>query len=176
MHLNQWQERIGYVPQDIFLLDDSFRANIAFGDSAADVDGDRLWIAIRQARLAGVVELLPQGLDTPMGERGRRLSGGQAQRVAIARALYRSPDIVLLDEATSALDSMTEAEIQASFDALGEDVLAIAVAHRISSLRNCHSIIVLDGGRVQDMGTYEELLERNSLFRDLAAHLPEEAA
>ena len=167
--LNCWQERIGYVPQDVFLLDDTLRANIAFGDNPASVDEDRLRIAVDRAHLTDVVKGLPQGLNTPIGERGRRLSGGQVQRVAIARALYRSPDLVLLDEATSALDSMTEADIQASFDALGQDVLAIAVAHRISSLRNCHSIIVLDDGRVQDIGTYNELMERNRLFRDLAA-------
>lgn len=169
LELRQWQERIGYVPQDVFLLDDTLRANIAFGDNPANVDEDRLRVAVNQAHLTDVVKGLPQGLGTPIGERGRRLSGGQVQRVAIARALYRSPDLVLLDEATSALDSMTEAEIQASFDELGEDVLAIAVAHRISSLRNCHSIIVLDSGRVHDMGTYDELIERNQLFRDLAA-------
>lgn len=169
LELSRWQERIGYVPQDVFLLDDTLRANIAFGENPGKVDEKRLQIAVDQAHLTDVVKGLPQGLDTPIGERGRRLSGGQVQRVAIARALYQSPDLVLLDEATSALDSMTEADIQASFDALGKDVLAIAVAHRISSLRNCHSIIVLDYGRVQDMGTYDDLMERNPLFRDLAA-------
>jgi ABC-type multidrug transport system fused ATPase/permease subunit len=170
IQLCQWQERIGYVPQDVFLLDDSLHANIVFGDSDFAVNDDRLREAIHQARLAEVICSLPWGLETWMGERGRRLSGGQAQRVAIARALYRSPDIVLLDEATSALDTITEAEIQAAFDALGGNVLAIAVAHRVSSLRNCHSIILLDGGRVHDIGSYEELLERNALFRGLAAN------
>jgi ATP-binding cassette subfamily C protein len=169
LELSQWQERIGYVPQDVFLLDDTLRANIAFGVNPAHVDQNRLHRAVAQAHLTEVVDGLPQGLDAPIGERGRRLSGGQVQRVAIARALYRSPDLVLLDEATSALDSMTEADIQASFDELGDDVLAIAVAHRISTLRNCHSIIVLDGGRVQDMGTYDALMERSQLFRELAA-------
>jgi ATP-binding cassette subfamily C protein len=172
IELCQWQERIGYVPQDPFLLDDSLRANIVFGDSDFAVNDDRLWGAIHQAHLSEVVSSLPEGLGTSMGERGRRLSGGQAQRVAIARALYRSPDIVLLDEATSALDSITEADIQASFDALGENVLGIAVTHRVSGLRNCHFIIVLDRGKVQDMGSYDELLERNVLFRDLAGHPP----
>jgi ATP-binding cassette, subfamily B, bacterial PglK len=169
LDLSQWQERIGYVPQDVFLLDDTLRANIAFGVNPRNVDQDRLRRAVTQAHLTELVDGLPQGLDAPIGERGRRLSGGQVQRVAIARALYRTPDLVLLDEATSALDSMTEADIQASFDELGEDVLAIAVAHRISTLRNCHSIIVLDGGRVEDMGTYDELMERSKLFRELAA-------
>jgi ATP-binding cassette subfamily C protein len=169
LELSQWQERIGYVPQDVFLLDDTLRANIAFGVNPAHVDQDRLCRAVVQAHLTEVVDGLPNGLDTPIGERGRRLSGGQIQRVVIARALYRAPDLVLLDEATSALDSKTEAEIQASFDELGEDVLAIAVAHRVSTLRNCHAIIVLDSGRVQDLGTYDELMERNQLFRELAA-------
>jgi ABC-type multidrug transport system fused ATPase/permease subunit len=169
LELSQWQERIGYVPQDVFLLDDTLRANIAFGVNPAHVDQHRLRRAVAQAHLTEVVDGLPQGLDAPIGERGRRLSGGQVQRVAIARALYRSPDLVLLDEATSALDSMTEADIQGSFDELGDDVLAVAVAHRVSTLRNCHSIIVLDGGRVQDMDTYDALMERNQLFRDLAA-------
>lgn len=167
--LGQWRNHVGYVPQDVFLLDDSLRANIAFGETPARVNEQRLLAAVDQARLASVVSALPQGLDTPMGERGRRLSGGQAQRVAIARALYRLPSIVILDEATSALDSMTEADIQASFDALGNNVLAIAIAHRISSLRNCHEIIVLDDGKIHDIGSYDELLEHSSLFRDLAA-------
>ena len=167
--LSQWQERIGYVPQDVFILDDTLRANIAFGVDPANVDQDRVRRAVAQARLTELMNALPQGLDEPLGERGRRLSGGQVQRVAIARALYRCPDLVLLDEATSALDTMTEADIQASFDELGENVLAVAVAHRISTLRNCHSIIVLDRGQVVDIGTYDELMERNPLFRQLAA-------
>lgn len=176
LDLGEWQERIGYVPQDVFMVDDTLRANIAFGEPPERIDPDRLAAAVEQARLSEVVAGLPKGLDTQMGERGRRLSGGQAQRVAIARALYRRPDVVLLDEATSALDTMTELDIQASFDALGGNVLAIAVAHRVSSLRNCHAIIVLEGGRVQDVGSYEALLERNELFRRLAAQAWEVSA
>lgn len=176
MRLAEWQERIGYVPQDVFLVDDSLRANIAFGESTEAISDERLRIAIRDAHLSEVVAGLPEGLETSMGERGRRLSGGQAQRVAIARALYRSPEIVLLDEATSALDSITEAHIQESFDALDDSVLGVSVAHRISILRNCDSIILLDAGCVRDLGSFDELLERNALFRELVAHPPGKTA
>lgn len=168
-NMRSWWEKIGYVPQDVFILDEDLLSNIAFGEAEENIDAKRLEEAINSARLDTVISELPHGVRTPMGERGRRLSGGQAQRVAIARALYRKPDMLLLDEATSALDSVVERDIQASFDELSEDVLAIAVAHRVTSLRNCHSIILLDSGRVVDMGGFDELFTRNILFRELAA-------
>ncbi len=173
--LAQWHDQIGYVPQDIFLIDDNLRANIAFGEPPEKHDEALLAEVVRQSQLEAVVARLSHGLDSPLGEKGRGLSGGQAQRVAIARALYRRPRIVLLDEATSALDSVTERIVQRSFNSLAEDVLGIAVAHRVTSLRNCHEIVVMDDGRIQDIGTYDALLQRNALFRELAAQrVPQE--
>lgn len=162
----QWREQIGYVPQDIFLIDDTLSANIAFGERS--VDSARLQAAIERAQLGDVVSALPTGVETPIGERGRRFSGGQAQRIAIARALYREPNLMILDEATSALDKMTEGAVQDAFDALGDDVLGIAIAHRVHSLRNCHEILVMEAGRIDDVGDFQQLWARNALFRELA--------
>lgn len=165
--LNDWGERIGYVPQDVFLVDGTVRDNIAFGE--AQNDEALIRTAIEKARLAAVVDGLPDGIDSTLGERGRRLSGGQAQRVAIARALYRKPEIIVFDEATSALDMVTELEIQQSFYELEKEILAIAVAHRVVSLRDCDAIIVMDQGHVVAIDTFDCLMETSQLFRDLAS-------
>jgi ABC-type multidrug transport system fused ATPase/permease subunit len=163
-----WIDQLAYVPQDVFILDESVKANIAFGRDVDKSPGD-MSMAIRISCLNELLADLPEGLDTQLGERGRRFSGGQAQRVAIARALYSMPSILLMDEATSALDSITEAHVQDGIRALGDDVLVIAVAHRISSLRKCDAIIVMDEGRIKDMGSYAELLEKSTLFAELAS-------
>lgn len=164
--LRQWHKRFGYVPQDAFILDGTLRENVAFGETADDT---RIYSALEKARLAPVVRALEAGLDTQLGERGRRFSGGQAQRVAIARALYKGCDVLLLDEATSALDSVTEAEIQDSIEPLRGSVLSLMIAHRVSTLRRCDRIFVLEAGRIVASGRYEELLERSDIFRSLAA-------
>lgn len=163
-----WLDHLAYIPQDVFILDDSLSANIIFGRDTKNPRSD-MAAAVRAACLDEFLDVLPQGLDTPLGERGRRFSGGQAQRVAIARALYNAPSILLMDEATSALDSITEERVQQGIRALGDNVLVVSVAHRISSLRTCDAIIVMDSGRVVDVGTYGELLARNALFAELAA-------
>jgi ABC-type multidrug transport system fused ATPase/permease subunit len=126
-------------------------------------------------RLTGVAAHLPAGLDTLLGERGRRLSGGQVQRVAIARALFRRPDILFLDEATSALDSITESEIYSTIDDLRGNVTTLMIAHRVTSLRHCDRIFVLDQGHVIDSGTFDDLMVRSKLFRRLAAQEDEPA-
>jgi ATP-binding cassette subfamily C protein len=161
-----WRRRFGYVPQDAFILDATLRDNITFGEPADDA---RVQDAIARAGLADVVARLDGGLDTVLGERGRRFSGGQAQRVAIARALFRKPEILFFDEATSALDSVTEAEIHLAIESLRGEAMAIMIAHRISSLRRCDLIFMLDGGRIVESGTYDELLARSEPFRRLAA-------
>jgi ATP-binding cassette subfamily C protein len=168
--LVEWHRKFGYVPQDAFILEGSLRENVAFGEP---VDDARVMAALDRAQLGPVTRALPGGLDTELGERGRRFSGGQAQRVAIARALYKGCDIMLLDEATSALDSITEAEIHDSLEPLRGEVLALMIAHRVSSLRRCDQIFVLDAGRIVDNGTYAELYERSEIFRSLAAAEPE---
>jgi ABC-type multidrug transport system fused ATPase/permease subunit len=165
--LSSWHRKFGYVPQDAFLFDDSLRENIRFGSNGSDEV--RLRAAIDAAQLGSLVDRLATGLDSRVGERGREISGGQSQRVAIARALYRRPEILFLDEATSALDSVTEAAIYDAIEAMRGESLALIVAHRVSTLRRCDRIFVLERGRIVESGTYQELLARSELFRALAA-------
>ena len=166
VRLSDWHRRFGYVPQDVFLQDASLRENVAFGLPAED---GAILAALDKARLGELVAQLPEGLDTRVGERARRFSGGQAQRLAVARAVYKKPELLLLDEATAALDSVTEAEIQASLEQLKGEVLALIIAHRVTTLRNCDRIFVLEEARVADHGTFDELMVRSASFRALAA-------
>ena len=164
-----WWDRIGVVSQSVFLTDDSLRNNIAFGDAwTARIDEERLQRCIERAQLLPVIQQLPDGLDTLVGERGVRLSGGQRQRVAIARALYREPEVLVLDEGTSALDGATERALVAAIDEVTRERTLIAIAHRISTIRDADRILVVADGRIQDIGTHDELLARNALFQALA--------
>ncbi len=157
-----WQRQIGYVPQDVYLLDDSLRRNIAFGIPDGSIDDALLALAVTQARLDEVVNLLPQRLETVVGENGVRLSGGQRQRVAIARALYHDPPVLFFDEATAALDTQTEREVTESIAHLrqgfGRARTVIAIAHRLSTVKHCDRLIYLRGGRLAGIGTYQELM------------------
>lgn len=163
-----WWSQLGVVSQQIFLVDDTLRSNIAFGVRDADLDRERLDRCVDHAQLRPMLEGLPSGLDTIVGERGVRLSGGQRQRVAVARALYREPPVLVLDEGTSALDAATESRIITALDAASADRTLIAVAHRIGTIRHADRILVVADGRVQDQGTYDELVVRSRLFCDLA--------
>lgn len=136
----QWAQMIGYVPQSVFLIDDTIRNNIAFGISKEEQDEYKIWYALEQAQLKAFVEKLDKGLDTIVGERGIKFSGGQRQRIAIARALYYNPDILILDEATSALDTETETAVMESIEALHGKKTLIIVAHRLSTIRKCDKI------------------------------------
>jgi ABC-type multidrug transport system fused ATPase/permease subunit len=168
-----WQRSAGYVPQQIFLVDDTLSHNIAFGVPAADVDVDRVRWAAQVAQIAGFIESeLPLGYETKIGERGVRLSGGQRQRIGIARALYRRPKLLVLDEATSALDGPTEAAFFAALHDQLSDVAVVSIAHRLSTTRDFDRIYVLDAGAVVDSGSYAELLARHPLF----AHAEKTAA
>jgi ABC-type multidrug transport system fused ATPase/permease subunit len=153
-----WQRQIGYVSQDIFLLDDSLRRNIAFGIPDAGIDEARLARAVSQARLDEVVAAMPAKLDTLVGENGIRLSGGQRQRVAIARALYHDPAILFFDEATAALDSQTEREVTEAIANVHGTRTVIAIAHRLSTVKHCDRLIYLRDGKLAGLGTYQELL------------------
>ena len=164
-----WWDRLGVVSQNVFLMDDSVRNNIAFGEHVdGHIDEDRLARCIDRAQLRPVIEQMTEGLDTMVGERGVRLSGGQRQRVAIARALYREPEVLVLDEGTSALDGATERALVAAIDEVTHERTLIAIAHRISTIRDADRIVVVADGRIQDIGTHDELLERNALFQALA--------
>ena len=145
--LRGWHEKIGYIPQTIYMLDDTIRNNIAFGD-AGEIDDARVWEALRQAQLEDFIKGLEDGLDTVIGEAGVRLSGGQRQRIGIARALYRRPEVLVLDEATSALDNETEAAVMEAIDRLQGKMTMFIIAHRLSTIRNCDIVYKVENGQV----------------------------
>lgn len=164
-----WQRAIGYVPQHIYLADDTVAANIAFGLEAKDIDQTAVERAAKIANLHEfVVNDLPQGYSTTVGERGVRLSGGQRQRIGIARALYHNPQVLILDEATSALDNLTEQAVMEAVNNLGRDITIILIAHRLSTVRQCDQIYLLERGEVRASGTFEELTQVNERFRAMA--------
>ena len=167
-NLPAWQRRIGYVPQQVSLIDDTMRRNIAFAVVDTDIDEQRVREVVRLARLEDTVSELPDGLSTFLGEGGVRLSGGQRQRVAIARALYRDPDILVFDEATSALDTETEREIGAAIENLAGERTILIIAHRLSTVRNCDKLVFMKEGRVAAVGRFDELVRDNAEFRRLA--------
>lgn len=149
-HPLKWSRKLAYIPQAIFLADESIRSNVAFGIEEEDIEEDKVWQALREAQLDEFVRSLPEGLDTMVGERGVRLSGGQRQRIGIARALYGDPDIMVLDEATSALDSETEAAVMEAIDRfLGRKTLII-IAHRLTTIKNCQIIYRVGDGSITD--------------------------
>lgn len=149
-NLNQWHEILGYVPQTIFLSDDTLRRNIAYGLSESDIDDDNIKSAIRLAQLDEFVSDLDMGLETIIGERGARISGGQRQRIGIARALYKKPKLLILDEATSALDMNIEAEVMQSIYSLDKSITILIIAHRLSTLDRCDKIITLSNGTIKE--------------------------
>lgn len=144
---HQWPKIIGYVPQAVFLIDDTVRSNVAFGLKKNEISDEKIWKALEQAQLKEFVENLSYGLDTIVGERGVKFSGGQRQRIAIARALYENPDILVLDEATSALDNETETAVMESIEALQGSKTLIIVAHRLTTIRNCDVIYEIKDGK-----------------------------
>ncbi len=167
--MEDWRQHIGVVPQEVILLDDTLLRNVAFGLDSEEIDGQRVEEVCRAAGLVSLLETLPQGYDTPLGERGVRLSGGERQRVGIARALYRKPDLLLLDEATSALDQATEARIVKTLRELANNCTLVTVAHRLSSVKPCDRILVMESGKIVAQGSYDELVAQSQAFRELAA-------
>lgn len=170
-NLRAWQKSLGYVPQSIFLTDDSVAANIAFGVPKDEIDVRAVEAAARAAALHDfVVSELEAGYATVVGERGVRLSGGQRQRIGIARALYRDPTLLIMDEATSALDNITERVVMEAVQNIRADKTVILIAHRLSTVRACDKIFLLEKGRIAACGTYDELVADNDTFRRMAAH------
>lgn len=156
--IEAWRRNIGYVPQTVFLLNDTLRRNVAYGQRGSAIDDARVWRALRDARLEADVTCLPLGLETRLGDGGSRLSGGQAQRLGVARALYRDPAVLVLDEITAALDAETEREVWSTIEALRGDKTIIAVSHRAALLRRCDRVIVLRDGRIAADGPFEPSL------------------
>ena len=149
-HPIEWSKKLAYIPQSIFLADETIRSNVAFGIDEDEIDEKKVWKALEEAQLDDFVRELPEGLDTMVGERGVRLSGGQRQRIGIARALYGDPQILVLDEATSALDSETESAVMDAIDSLRGRKTLLIIAHRLSTIANCEIIFKVSEGRITD--------------------------
>jgi len=164
-----WQSMIGYVPQMPLISDASLRENVAFGIPAHLIEDEKVLRCLSLAHLTDILEDLPAGLNTTLGDRGLRLSGGQRQRVAIARALYNDPEVLVLDEATSALDTLSEHAIQHALLNLRGKLTIISIAHRFSTIRSCDCIFLIDHGRLVAQGNFDCLFRDNALFRRLAS-------
>lgn len=161
-----WQKSVGYVPQQIYLSDDTVAANIAFGVDASYIDYAAIEEAAKTANLHEfIINELPQGYNTFVGENGVRFSGGQRQRIGVARALYNKPQVLILDEATSSLDALTEKYVIEQLDKLKKKITTILISHRLTTVKNCDIIFLLENGEIKDQGSYDELLERSAIFK-----------
>jgi ABC-type multidrug transport system fused ATPase/permease subunit len=161
-NVKSYHAKVGLVSQDIFIFNDSVLSNIAYG--ADTISLERTQEAAKIAYAHEFIEQLPQGYDSPLGDRGVKLSGGQKQRIALARAIYKNPDILILDEATSALDTESEKIIQSSINAIKHKYTIIVVAHRLSTIQDADKIVVIEGGKIIESGTHEELLLKNGTY------------
>jgi ATP-binding cassette, subfamily B, bacterial PglK len=167
-YVRAWQQTIAHVPQNIFLADATLAENIAFGVPLNTIDMDRVRQAARQAQIADFIESSPEGYQAYVGEHGIRLSGGQRQRIGIARALYKQARVLVFDEATSALDNATEQSVIDAIEGLNRDLTILLIAHRLTTIRRCDTIVELEHGQVVAHGTYEQLLERSPSFQKMS--------
>ena len=163
-----WQSYCSYVPQSINLLNNDILTNIAYGQNASDIDTKKAFEAIEAAQLSNLIEGLPMGIKTKVGENGIRLSGGQRQRIAIARAFYRDAKLLVLDEATSALDNQTESELIKGLNKLNKELTIVFIAHRITTVKECDCIYEFENGEIKEFGNYNELLLRSNTFKEMA--------
>jgi ATP-binding cassette, subfamily B, bacterial PglK len=160
-----WQKNVGYIPQFIYLLDNTIKRNVAFGLRDEEIDEEKLFNGIKTAQLEDFVQSLPDKLETRVGERGVRLSGGQRQRIGIARALYNNPKVLIMDEATSALDNLTERFFIEALEQLRGDRTIIIIAHRLTTVKNCDRLYFMKNGIVEASGTYDELMDSTEEFK-----------
>jgi ATP-binding cassette subfamily C protein len=170
-NLSAWQKTLGYIPQSIYLADETLRSNIAFGIPKDEIDDQKVLNAVKLAQLESLIKQLPDGLDTIIGEHGTRLSGGQRQRVGIARALYHDPEVLVMDEATSALDNITEKQITGAIESLKGERTLIMIAHRLTTVKNCDMLYFMEEGKIVEQGTYDDLVHSNIRFREMALEI-----
>ena len=163
-----WQNNVGYIPQFIYLSDDTMRNNIAFGISEEDISEEKVQKAVQTAQLTELIDNLPEGLDTVIGERGVLLSGGQRQRIGIARALYDNPELLIMDEATSALDNVTEKEVISAIEDMKGERTIVMIAHRLTTVKNCDVLYLMKNGEIVDTGGHDDLLELSHDFRKMS--------
>ena len=156
--MSLWQKQIGYIPQNIYLSDNTIRKNIAFGLDDDQIDDNKIWEAIKNAQLDEVVRKLPKGLDTLIGEHGLKMSGGQRQRIGIARALYSDPAVLVLDEATSSLDTETERGISNSINKLSGEKTLLIIAHRITTVEKCDLQFYIRNGKIEKTVMKEKII------------------
>ena len=166
-NLSHWQRHVGYVPQQVYISDDTAVRNVAFGIADCEIDMNRVQTALARANMLDFLQSLPQKLETRLGEHGRSLSGGQKQRIGIARALYNNADVLVLDEATSALDVPAENEIAATINSLKGSQTIIAIAHRFATLKSCTRLLYFDNGKLVDSGTFESLSRDHEKFEQM---------
>ncbi|WP_188032945.1 ABC transporter ATP-binding protein [Psychrobacter sp. ANT_WB68] len=164
--LPEWQRNVGYIPQDIYLIDDTIKANIAFGVKEDYIDYAQVMTVLEVAQLDDLVCSLPNGVETVIGERGVKLSGGQRQRIGIARALYHNPQILVMDEATAALDNVTEKAFMRAINNLKGKKTLIMIAHRLSTVKDCDIICFMENGEIIDSGSYKDLSANNTKFKE----------
>ncbi len=163
----RWQSNVAFVPQDVFLLDDTLAANVAFGEGETHRSAQGLESAIEAASLSDVVSNLEDGVESVVGERGAKMSGGQRQRIAIARALYHGRRLLVLDEATSALDTQTENEVTKALESIHSKTSTIVIAHRLSTIKNCDRVLVFVDGKIESCGSYSELKIKSQIFEEM---------
>jgi len=162
-NLSSWHRNIGYIPQDLFLINDTIKKNIALGISDEKIDVEKLDRAVKISNLGNFISKLEKKLDTKVGERGIKISGGEKQRVSIARAFYNKPNIIVMDEATSSLDNNTEKEFMKSIETIKNNSTLIIIAHRLTTVKNCDIIYLVADGKIKDYGNYNEIIIRNKL-------------